>query len=42
MLRNILNDIPNNPNLTGFASIQINGGEFYTKKAKVIYDEILY
>jgi len=39
-LRIVLNDIPNNPNLARFAPIQINGGQFYTKKAKVIYDEI--
>ena len=34
--------IPNNTNLAGFVSIQINCGEFYTKKAKRVYDEIIY
>ena len=38
--RTMLEDITNNPNLAGIALIQANGGDFYTNKSHLIYDEI--
>lgn len=40
-VRVILEDINNNPALAGFSLVQVNNGDYYTKKGHMIYDELI-